>query len=186
LETCRQVCNSPKLRRQTKHHSWPRFGPSGHSNHNYRAINSKPAAGLRKPVEPWRLLMSVRPKAELTGFFNRPAEAIRKIDLVQTRKHFPKEQWPSLWAHQPFAQAARLSGAPGHVRQFPDKLSVYPDSPIDGQVPSVRVVTICRRQRAGRFCLARRTEGGWRRPGGPMRADQRGFESLFWRRVALG
>ena len=46
-------------------------------------------------------LLSTKPKHELAAIFNRVGEAIRGIDLLETSKHFPKEQWPSLWQAQP-------------------------------------------------------------------------------------
>ena len=42
-------------------------------------------------------LLSVRPREELELIFGDVNEATRSINLLQTSKHFPKEQWPALW-----------------------------------------------------------------------------------------
>jgi FkbM family methyltransferase len=42
-------------------------------------------------------LLSTRPRQELAGIFDRVQAEIAGIDLHQTSKHFPKEQWPLLW-----------------------------------------------------------------------------------------
>lgn len=45
-------------------------------------------------------LLSVRPKSDLTGIFNRAREATRHINLLQTSKHFPPAEWPALWVEE--------------------------------------------------------------------------------------
>lgn len=45
-------------------------------------------------------LLSVRPKQEVAAIFERVATATRKLNLLETSKHFPKEQWPDLWPAQ--------------------------------------------------------------------------------------
>ena len=42
-------------------------------------------------------LLSARPRRELQETFQKVQAATRDIDLHQTSKHFPKEQWPLLW-----------------------------------------------------------------------------------------
>jgi len=42
-------------------------------------------------------LLSVRPKEELAPLFEGIREEITKINLLETSKHFPKEEWPKLW-----------------------------------------------------------------------------------------
>ena len=42
-------------------------------------------------------LLSVRPKEELAPLFEGIREEITKINLLETTKHFPKEEWPKLW-----------------------------------------------------------------------------------------
>jgi FkbM family methyltransferase len=42
-------------------------------------------------------LLSVRPRQEIANLFDGVQERIRKLNLLETSKHFPKEQWPCLW-----------------------------------------------------------------------------------------
>jgi len=42
-------------------------------------------------------LISARPKEELENIFERLEPQIRGINLLDSSKHFPKEQWPLLW-----------------------------------------------------------------------------------------
>ena len=42
-------------------------------------------------------LLSVRPKGELAALFERVREEAQRINLLETSKHFPKEEWPCLW-----------------------------------------------------------------------------------------
>jgi FkbM family methyltransferase len=54
-------------------------------------------------------LLSVRPQRELAGIFSRVDQTIRGINLLQTSKHFPKEQWPCLWPDEPAPQSTPLT-----------------------------------------------------------------------------
>lgn len=45
-------------------------------------------------------LLSMRPKQEIANIFDRLSEGIRKMNLLETSKHFPKEQWPDLWREE--------------------------------------------------------------------------------------
>ncbi len=42
-------------------------------------------------------LLSARPRQEIVDLFNRVGKVTRNLNLLETSKHFPKEQWPSLW-----------------------------------------------------------------------------------------
>jgi FkbM family methyltransferase len=45
-------------------------------------------------------LLSVRPKQELIAIFDRVAAATGNLNLLETSKHFPKEEWPLLWQEE--------------------------------------------------------------------------------------
>jgi hypothetical protein len=42
-------------------------------------------------------LISARPREELAKIFKRVEPQIRAMNLLDSSKHFPKEQWPLLW-----------------------------------------------------------------------------------------
>ena len=42
-------------------------------------------------------LLSARPKQEIASLFEGIGEKVRNLNLLNTSKHFPKEQWPDLW-----------------------------------------------------------------------------------------
>jgi hypothetical protein len=50
-------------------------------------------------------LLSARPRQQIAELFNQVTNATRNLDLLQTSKHFPKEQWPCLWS----AEASQVS-----------------------------------------------------------------------------
>jgi FkbM family methyltransferase len=57
-------------------------------------------------------LLSARPRREIAELFERVCEATRNLSLLQTSKHFPKEQWPSLWPAEP-SQASNKAANQG-------------------------------------------------------------------------
>ena len=42
-------------------------------------------------------LLSVRPRTELTAIFEGVRARTKQLNLLNTSKHFPLEEWPALW-----------------------------------------------------------------------------------------
>jgi FkbM family methyltransferase len=62
-------------------------------------------------------LLSTRPREEIANIFARVRSEIRNLDLLQTSKHFPKEQWPALWRTEATEACEPCGDAAGRVKE---------------------------------------------------------------------